>query len=374
VDANTVIVKVSGKDIATTHIDKALLANIPYFKNQLQTSEVLWLKIRAQVMMLSNVDPPKGLVNGSRGIVTGFVELTREELSAQAIEGDRMAFEKYFAGNHHRNHGEKEKKLRLPQVRFAALSPSAQSGDAQTEDIPPYTVFPVCWSQETTLANGATERLERVQIPLALAWAATVHKAQGMTLDRAAVDIEKSFAPGQAYVALSRCRSPEGLELLGWGGKETLRRAIQCCPIVCRFDAVLRQKWKWSMTPLQATIPEYDDNKDDDDEDDEDNEDVEDEEGEKYDYEDDEDDEGGKYDDEDDEGEKYDDEDDEEGKYDDEESEEEWVEAKEEWEPEAREEWEPEAREKWEPDVVTASPVRKKQRVDYSDLEIGALY
>ncbi|MBQ7634672.1 MAG: helix-turn-helix domain-containing protein [Bacteroidaceae bacterium] len=88
-----------------------------------------------------------------------------------------------------------------------------------TGDDEPIAVEPLEWENTRYRLNDETREIEAdvqgvfQQYPLRLAWAVTIHKSQGLTFERAVIDVNQSFAPGQVYVALSRCRTLEGLVL-----------------------------------------------------------------------------------------------------------------------------------------------------------------
>jgi len=166
-------------DAAQTFL--AIDTGAPDATSRLNTSvparPVLRLKKGAQVMLLRSLRSNASLVNGARGVVASF-----------STDG-------------------------LPIVRFAC------GVTARIER--------TCFETPTGLC--------RTQLPLALAWALSVHKAQGMSLERVEVHLAKCFAPGQAYVALSRARSLAGLRVVGGLKPE----AVAAHPAVLAFYATV---------------------------------------------------------------------------------------------------------------------------------------
>lgn len=85
------------------------------------------------------------------------------------------------------------------------------------------------------LEEDGRARAEVAQLPLRLAWAITIHKSQGMSLDAAEIDLSRSFTPGMGYVALSRVRSMSGIYLSGIN-----QLALAMHPLIFEFDTELR--------------------------------------------------------------------------------------------------------------------------------------
>mmetsp|Transcript_2828 Transcript_2828/g.3755 ORF Transcript_2828/g.3755 Transcript_2828/m.3755 type:complete len:715 (+) Transcript_2828:105-2249(+) len=196
---NSSLRELEGKEVVCKSVDKwresmptgAPAATKKKMKESLsmELPDEIKLKVGAQVMLTRNKDLGSGLVNGSRGVVERFVE-------------------------------DDEGGFLIPIVRF-------DSGTVTKID-------PV----ESMRFNPDGEKgcLVRMQIPLKLAWAITIHKSQGSTLTRALLDISSAFEYGQCYVALSRVKSLEGL----WLEKPARLRNVMVSPQVLDFFSSIR--------------------------------------------------------------------------------------------------------------------------------------
>ena len=151
-------------------------------KNNCLADEILELKIGAKVICIKN-DMERKYVNGSMGIIVEF-----EQDNAPVVE--------------------------LASGKRVSIKPDT-------------------WRIE----EDGKVRAEISQLPIKLAWAITVHKSQGMTLDRAEIDLSRAFASGQGYVALSRLKSLEGLHLVGFNPQ-----ALQISEEVREMDYTFRSK------------------------------------------------------------------------------------------------------------------------------------
>lgn len=137
---------------------------IEFLKKNSIVAENLRLKVGAQVMMIKNTYQKEGIINGSLGIIRSF-----------------------------------SPKKSYPLVEFS-------NGKI-------LTISPEEWLIEKFDSEKRLVTVEAgvKQVPLILAWAITIHKSQGLTLDKISCDLSDIFSPGQAYVALSRARSLNGV-------------------------------------------------------------------------------------------------------------------------------------------------------------------
>lgn len=134
------------------------------------TKSDLRYKIGAQVMMLNN-DPDDRWVNGSLAVVTGVNDQARHAVSVLVVDTGEL--------------------VEVEPFTWTIAQPGLDRGRLTYEEVGTFR-----------------------QLPFDLAWAVTIHKAQGKTFDRVVIDLgQGTFADGQLYVALSRCRSLDGLVL-----------------------------------------------------------------------------------------------------------------------------------------------------------------
>jgi ATP-dependent DNA helicase PIF1 len=106
--------------------------------------------------------------------------------------------------------------------------------------------------EDWTIENDSGNIVAKVsQIPLKLAWAITIHKSQGMTLDSAEIDLSKTFEVGQGYVALSRIKNIDGLRLMGLNDT-----ALTVDPLILHIDDRIKSASKKASDEISALSPE----------------------------------------------------------------------------------------------------------------------
>jgi ATP-dependent exoDNAse (exonuclease V) alpha subunit len=187
--------KIDGEGQIYEMTSRGKTSGVEALKRGCLSPDELWIKVGALVMFVKN-NPIVGYVNGTIGEVTGFDE-----------DG-------------------------FPVVL--------------TKEGREFIATPQSWAIE----DQGNLVAEIFQVPLRLAWAVTIHKSQGMTLDSALIDLSQAFVAGQGYVALSRVKTIDGLYLKGIN-----RQALEVHPGVLTFDQKLQELSSILSARLSKTEP-----------------------------------------------------------------------------------------------------------------------
>lgn len=202
-------------------------------------SKCVQLKQGMLVVLLTNLDLEAGLCNGSQGLVKGFEDYDPAKMPIRETYDTR---------------GKKKVEAQPGQRAIRGAHPEVQEAEIRnfiTSESAPIKKWPVVRFHngvvrtvyaECSIAQLGDEEpyclLARTQIPLAPAWAMTIHKSQSLTLDRVIVNLSKAFEDGQVYVALSRATGLGGLKIEG--DEESLRSKLM---VSTEVSAFLKEKF-----------------------------------------------------------------------------------------------------------------------------------
>ncbi len=192
---NNELVSIDNKSQVFKYTSEGAKSNIEKLFKSALVQEELTLKKDAVVMFIKN-NPEKYYINGTTGVVIDF---TKDE-------------------------------QKLPIVKLS----NGYVVKVEYED----------WKIEN---DSGKIQAKISQIPLKLAWAITIHKSQGMTLDAAQIDLSKTFEVGQGYVALSRIKNIEGLKLMGFNDN-----ALSVDTLILSIDPRIKQASKKASEKIES--------------------------------------------------------------------------------------------------------------------------
>ncbi|KAK3083348.1 hypothetical protein FSP39_020499 [Pinctada imbricata] len=159
--------------------------------------KTLRLCVGARVMIIRNIDVQDGLVNGAQGQIIDFLP------SLDNVQAILVKFDK-------------------PNIGQTARNASTLNLNIYEKNVVPISRIDVQFSTSFK-RTGLT--ITWTQFPLKLAFACTIHKVQGLSVDELVVSFKKKFSGGQAYVALSRCRTIQGLQILDFDPQKILQNS-----------------------------------------------------------------------------------------------------------------------------------------------------